>query len=87
MEDNNTGPEKYVGFGMLLELPSGRVGLEMTVNKIDFMIEQLTIAKKSGLKTVKLLVLPLKPENVNEWRTHSFKVGSTKYRKDLIKEH
>lgn len=76
-------PEKYVGYGKLLDLPSGRVGLELTLNNL----EELHKAMEEGKTRVKILVLPVKPENVTDWRTHSVKVGESKYKQSLIKEH
>ena len=76
-------PEKYVGYGKLLDLPSGRVGLELILNNL----EELHKAMEEGKTRVKILVLPVKPENVTDWRTHSVKVGESKYKQSLIKEH
>jgi hypothetical protein len=70
--------ERYIGYGKLLDLPSGRVGLELTLN-------DLTEMKRTD--KIKVLVLPVKPENVKEWRTHSVKVGESKYKQKLINEH
>lgn len=80
--------EKYIGYGKLLSLPSGRVGLELTINDLKLIIEeaenQLVFADKKNLK---ILVLPVKPHNVTEWRTHSVKIGESKYKQSLINEH
>lgn len=58
--------ERYIGYGKMLDLPSGRFG---------------------GGNPIKILVLPVKPENVTSWRTHSVKVGESKYKQSLINEH
>ena len=75
--------ERYIGYGKLLDLPSGRVGVELTINNL----EELLKAMEEGKTKVKILVLPVKPENVTEWRTHSVKIGESKYKQQLIKEH
>lgn len=74
--------EKYIGYGIELKLPSGRVGLELTLNDLTALIKAMETSKR-----IKILVLPVKPQNVKEWRTHSVKVGESKYRKELIDEH
>lgn len=74
--------ERYIGYGKLLNLPSGRVGLELTLNQLE---ELYLEAKKTD--RVKILVLPVKPENITEWRSHSVKIGESKYKQDLINEH
>lgn len=74
--------DRYIGFGKLLDLPSGRVGIELTLNDVTELLEELKTTNKP-----KVLVLPLKPENVSDWRTHSVKVGESKYRQTLIKQH
>lgn len=75
-------PERYIGYGKQLDLPSGRVGIELTLNNLkELMIEM------EKLGNVKILVLPVKPHNVTDWRTHSVKVGESKYKQNLIKEH
>ena len=75
-------PERYIGYGKLLNLPSGRVGIELTLNNVTELLEELKKTDKP-----KILVLPVKPHNVTEWRTHSVKVGESKYRQNLIDEH
>lgn len=75
--------ERYIGYGKLLDLPSGRVGLELTLNQLKDLYEEA--GRNQG--RVKILVLPVKPHNVTEWRTHSVKVGESKYKKQLIDEH
>lgn len=74
--------ERYIGYGKLLDLPSGRVGLELTLNNLKELIIEM-----EKLDKVKILVLPVKPENITEWRTHSVKVGESKYKQNLINEH
>lgn len=74
--------ERYIGYGKLLDLPSGRVGLELTLNQLEELVKEMQTTSK-----VKILVLPVKPENVTDWRTHSVKVGQTKYKQSLINEH
>lgn len=74
--------ETYIGYGKLLDLPSGRVGLELTLNDLTELIEEMKTQSK-----IKILVLPVKPHNVTNWRTHSVKVGESKYKTDLINEH
>lgn len=80
--------EKYIGYGKLLNLPSGRVGLELTLNDLKLLIEeaenQVLFTNKKNLK---ILVLPVKPHNVTEWRTHSVKIRESKYKQSLINEH
>ena len=75
-------PERYIGYGKLLDLPSGRVGLELTLNNLKELIIEM-----EKLDKVKILVLPVKEHNITEWRTHSVKVGESKYKQNLIKEH
>lgn len=75
-------PERYIGYGKLLDLPSGRVGLELTLNNLKELVIEM-----EKLDKVKILVLPVKEHNVTEWRTHSVKVGESKYKQNLIKEH
>lgn len=74
--------DRYLGYGRLLNLPSGRVGLELTLNQLEELVKEMKEESK-----ISVLVLPLKPQNVNEWRSHSVKLGKSKYRKDLINEH
>lgn len=80
MEYKNT--ERYIGYGKLLNLPSGRVGIEVTLNDV----KELLIELESNPKP-KILILPVKPHNVTDWRTHSVKVGESKYKQSLINEH
>lgn len=77
-------PERYVGYGKLLDLPSGRVGIELTLNNLEELYHALD---RSGHDRVHLLVLPIKPHNVTNWRTHSVKIGQSKYKQELINEH
>lgn len=79
--------EKYIGYGKLLDLPSGRVGLELTVNDLKYLTEELHAMTFGSKKNFKILVLPVKEHNVTEWRTHSVKIGESKYNKKLIDEH
>lgn len=74
--------ERYIGYGKLLDLPSGRVGLELTLNDLRELVKEMEIKDR-----IKILVLPVKQHNVTEWRTHSVKVGESKYKQDLINEH
>lgn len=78
MENN----ERYIGYGKLLDLPSGRVGLELTLNNLKELIIEMEQTDR-----VKILVLPVKEHNVTEWRTHSVKVGESKYKQNLINDH
>lgn len=79
---NKNNPERYIGYGKLLDLPSGRVGLELTLNQLEELVKEMQTSDR-----VKILVLPVKPENVTEWRSHSVKIGESKYKQSLIKEH
>lgn len=74
--------ERYIGYGKLLDLPSGRVGLELTLNDLTELVKEMQCSQR-----IKILVLPVKPHNVTEWRTHSVKVGESRYKQQLIKEH
>lgn len=74
--------ERYIGYGKQLSLPSGRVGIELTLNDLTELIKEMETSKR-----IKILVLPVKPHNVTEWRTHSVKVGESKYKQSLINEH
>jgi hypothetical protein len=74
--------ERYIGYGKLLDLPSGRVGIELTLNNLKELVIEMV-----KLDRVKILVLPVKEHNVTEWRTHSVKVGESKYKQNLINEH
>lgn len=74
--------ERYIGYGKLLDLPSGRVGLELTLNDLTELVKEMQSSQR-----IKILVLPVKPHNVTEWRTHSVKVGESRYKQQLIKEH
>jgi len=74
--------ERYIGYGNLLDLPSGRVGIELTLNDLTELIKEMKTSNK-----IKILVLPVKEHNVKTWRTHSVKIGESKYKKDLINEH
>ena len=81
-------PERYIGYGKLLDLPSGRVGIELTLNDLTELYKEIeNYQNNSNIKNIKILVLPVKPHNVNEWRTHSVKVGESKYKQSLINEH
>lgn len=74
--------ERYIGYGKLLTLPSGRVGIELTLNDLTELKKEMESSDR-----IKILVLPVKPENVTDWRTHSVKVGESKYKQTLINEH
>lgn len=74
--------ERYIGYGKVLDLPSGRVGLEISLNNLDEIKEEM---KRN--KPIKILVLPVKQHNITNWRTHSVKIGESKYKKSLINEH
>ena len=74
--------ERYIGYGKLLDLPSGRVGLERTLNDLKELVIEMEKTDR-----VKILVLPVKEHNVTEWRTHSVKIGESKYKQNLINEH
>lgn len=74
--------ERYIGYGKLLDLPSGRVGIELTLNDLTELKKEMETSDR-----IKILVLPVKPQNVKEWRTHSVKVGESKYKQELINEH
>ena len=74
--------ERYIGYGKLLDLPSGRIGIELTLNNLKELIIEMEKTDKP-----KILVLPVKEHNVTEWRTHSVKVGESKYKQKLINEH
>lgn len=74
--------ERYIGYGKLLDLPSGRVGLELTLNNLKELIIEMETSDK-----IKILVLPVKDHNITIWRTHSVKVGESKYKQNLINEH
>lgn len=79
--------ERYIGYGKLLELPSGRVGLELTLNDLEELYEEMRRVSEDDKPRVKILVLPVKPHNVTDWRTHSIKIGESKYKQNLINEH
>ena len=74
--------ERYIGYGKLLDLPSGRVGLELTLNQLEELVKEMKQSQK-----IKILVLPVKSHNVTPWRTHSVKIGESKYKQNLIDEH
>lgn len=74
--------ERYIGYGVLLNLPSGRVGLELTLNDLTELVKEMKTSSR-----IKILVLPVKPHNVKEWRTHSVKVGESKYKQEIINDH
>jgi hypothetical protein len=74
--------ERYIGYGKLLDLPSKRVGIELTLNQLEELVEEMKTQKR-----IKILVLPIKDHNITEWRTHSVKIGESKYKKELINEH
>lgn len=74
--------ERYIGYGKLLDLPSGRVGIELTLNNLKELIIEM-----EKLGNIKILVLPVKGHNVTDWRTHSVKIGESKYKQNLINEH
>lgn len=79
--------ERYIGYGNLLDLPSGRVGIELTINDIEELYKALKEVSEDIKPRIKVLVLPVKPENVTSWRTHSVKIGESKYKRELINEH
>lgn len=81
MENN----ERYIGYGKLLDLPSGRVGIELTLNDLEELYKE--VKNKGAGNPIKILVLPVKEHNIKEWRTHSVKVGESKYKQKLINEH
>jgi len=74
--------ERYIGYGLLLNLPSGRVGIELTLNDLTELKKEMEVSDR-----IKILVLPVKEHNVKVWRTHSVKVGESKYKQALINEH
>ncbi len=74
--------ERYIGYGKLLDLPSGRVGIELTLNQLEELSKEMRESNR-----VKILVLPVKPENVTDYKTHSVKIGESKYKQILIDEH
>lgn len=74
--------DKYIGYAKQLDLPSGRLGLELTLNQLEELVKEMKTSQR-----IKILVLPCKPHNVTEWRTHTVKIGESKYRKELINEH
>lgn len=74
--------ERYIGYGVLLNLPSGRVGIELTLNDLTELKKEMETTNR-----VKILVLPVKEHNITEWRTHSVKVGESKHKQSLINEH
>lgn len=74
--------ERYIGYGKLLDLPSGRVGLELTLNDLTELIKEMESKDK-----IKILVLPVKEHNLTNWRSHSVKIGESKYKQELINEH
>lgn len=74
--------ERYIGYGNLLSLPSGRVGLELTLNDLTELITEMKTSNR-----IKILVLPVKEHNITNWRTHSVKIGESKYKQQLINEH
>lgn len=76
--------ERYIGYGKLLDLPSGRVGIELTINNPE---EVMKAMNEGYQQKFKILVLPVKAHNVTEWRTHSVKIGESKYKQELIKSH
>lgn len=77
--------ERYIGYGKLLDLPSGRVGIELTLNDLSELLKE--VREKGAGNNIKILVLPVKEHNITDWRTHSVKVGESKYKQNLIKEH
>ena len=79
--------ERYIGYGKLLELPSGRVGIELSLNNLHEIYNEIQRIRGTTERNMKILVLPVKPHNVTEWRTHSVKIGESKYKQSLIKEH
>lgn len=68
--------DRYIGYGKQLDLPSGRVGIELTINNLKELVDELEKSNK-----VSVMVLPVKPENVTAWRTHSVKISENKYKK------
>lgn len=74
--------ERYIGYGKLLNLPSGRVGIELTLNDLTELVKEMETSKR-----IKVLVLPVKPHNVTDFRTHSVKIGESIYKQELINEH
>jgi hypothetical protein len=79
--------DRYIGYGKLLELPSGRVGLELSLNNLEEIFNEIQRVRGTTARNIKILVLPVKPHNVTDWRTHSVKIGESKYKQSLIKEH
>ena len=55
MVDVMENKERYIGYGKLLDLPSGRVGLELTLNDLKELVIEM-----EKLDKVKILVLPVK---------------------------
>lgn len=74
--------ERYIGYGRLLNLPSGRVGLELTLNNLIELVKEMENSSR-----IKILVLPVKEHNITNWRTHSVKVGQSNLNQDLTNEH
>lgn len=77
-----TNTERYIGYGKILDLPSGRFGIELTINQLEELLKEMKTKNK-----VKILVLPVKEHNITDWRTHSVKIGESKYKQSLINEH
>jgi hypothetical protein len=87
MAEEDKNPEKYIGYAKLLDLPSGRIGLQVTVNNIKALYDEL-MTKEDETDKIHILVLPVKPHNVTDWRSHSVKISKDKYTKDkLINDH
>lgn len=78
--------ERYIGYGVLLELPSERVGIEITINQIEELEKEIYKLKQGEIKNIKVLILPVKLHNVKAWKTHTVKVGMSKYKNRLISE-
>jgi hypothetical protein len=80
MSKTTESEERYIGYGKLLDLPSGRVGIELTINDLTHIMTEVTKMLDGKQKNIKMLVLPVKPENVKEYKTHSVKIGESKYK-------
>lgn len=74
--------DRYIGYGKELNLPSGRTGIHLTLNNMKELVKEMERTDK-----ISVLVLPVKPENVTSWRTHSVKIGTPKQYDTIIQSH
>lgn len=90
--NQNQSPEKYAGYAKQFQTPKGKVGMQVRITarhleELYRACSQAMLAPKEDHPGIDLLILPVKPENVTQWRTHSVKFGTAENLKPIVDEH